>query len=135
MTITAVIVISVMVLMMAGCEGSTFTTTSIGSKSTIEVNNAADGATGEGPVMEIGKNKTVFVTSDLEKGQLRIDFVEAVNMRVSADDPDDYLYGDIMGSVTVGPGDEAEITLEPGDYLYQFTAIGETGGKVQVNIG
>ena len=40
----------------------------------------------------------------------------------------------MVTSVTVGPGDRNEVPLEKGDYVYLITAMGDTRGKVTINI-
>ena len=122
-----------MALLLVGCAGATFTTTSVGNKSTIEVNNAEDGATAEAGPFSVGKGKTAYVESALEKGKLQIDFAEATVFKHD-DMSDDVIIGDVKASVTVGAGEQVEVPLERGDYVLQLTAVGNTGGKVTVNI-
>ena len=64
---------------------------------------------------------------------LKIDFAEAT-LHHNDNGPDDYFVGKVVTSVTVGPGDRNEVPLEKGDYVYLITAMGDTRGKVTINI-
>ena len=118
-------------LLLVGCAGATFTITSAGNKSTIEVNNAEDSSTAESGSFSVGKGKTAYVDSSLEKGQLKIDFAQAIIFREH--DTERTIVGDVVASETVGPGDSREFPLPQGDYVMLLTAVGSTSGKVTVN--
>ncbi|MBQ6539955.1 MAG: hypothetical protein IJL71_02905 [Oscillospiraceae bacterium] len=117
-------------LLLTGCSGFTMSVTTSGSKTTIKVNNAADGDSMETNPSSVGKGRVCVVESSLDKGELRIDFAEA---HVFSYEDDDYTVGDVVKSVTVGPGDREEFDLEKGDYVLQITSVGDTNGKVTVN--
>lgn len=119
-------------LLLVGCAGATFTITSAGNKSTIEANNAEDGSTAESGSFSVGKEKTAYVDSSLEKGQLKIDFAQAIIFREH--DTERTIVGDVVASETIGPGDSRELPLQQGDYVMLLTAIGSTSGKVTINI-
>ncbi len=119
-------------LLLVGCAGATFTITSAGNKSTIEANNAEDGSTAESGSFSVGKGKTAYVDSSLEKGQLKIDFAQAIIFREH--DTERTIVGDVVASETIGPGDSRELPLQQGDYVMLLTAIGSTSGKVTINI-
>lgn len=130
LAILAALMISIL---LAGCAGATFTITSGGGNSTIEVNNAENGSTAESAPFPVGKGKLVHVESFLEEGELIIDFVEAT-IRRSGDESETVVVGDIVASVTVGSGDGSEFSLEKGEYVMLLTAVGSTNGKVKVSI-
>ena len=119
-------------LLLVGCAGATFTISSAGNKSTIEINNAEDSSTAESGSFSVGKGKTAYVESSLEKGQLKIDFAQAVVFREH--DTERTIVGDVVTSVTIGPEDSRELPLQQGDYVMILTAIGSTSGKVTINI-
>ena len=119
-------------LLLVGCAGATFTISSAGNKSTIEINNAEDSSTAESGSFSVGKGKTAYVESSLEKGQLKIDFAQAIVFREH--DTERTIVGDVVTSVTIGPEDSRELPLQQGDYVMILTAIGSTSGKVTVNI-
>ena len=130
-----VILTSILLLLVfTGCGNFNFSFTSAGGKTKIEVNNVADGETAEYQVINVSKGKSVSVESELEKGQLKIDFAETVNMKTSVDDMDDYVTGDIVSTITVGAGGSGTVSLDPGEYSLLVTAIGETNGTVTVNV-
>jgi hypothetical protein len=119
-------------LLLVGCAGATFTISSAGNKSTIEINNAEDSSTAELGSFSVGKGKMAYVESSLEKGQLKIDFAQAIVFREH--DTERTIVGDVVTSVTIGPEDSRELPLQQGDYVMILTAIGSTSGKVTVNI-
>ena len=119
-------------LLLTGCSGVSLSITSLGSKSTIEVNNAEDGKYMESGSFSVGKGKTVSIESSLEKGQLKIEFARATVFR--DEETEQTIVEDVIASETVSPGDSRELSLEQGDYVMQITVIGSTNGKVVVNI-
>ena len=120
-------------VLLAACGTSTFTTSSVGEDTKIEVTDADDGATSESLYVSIGKNQIATIESALDKGQLQIDITEAIVFK-NEDDSEDVMLGDIYATVTVGPDDKEEIELPQGDYIYQLTAIGTTNGTVTIDV-
>ena len=131
-SIFLILILSVMLLTCAGCDAITITSTTFGDNTTIEFNQATDGETAETASISFGKEKTFTIASELESGQVKIDVVQVTNMKVKVEDPDDFLYGDTIVSVTVGPGDSSEFTLPGNEYIYQITVIGDTTGKITI---
>ena len=127
----AIPVILIVGLLLVGCAGATFSISSAGSNSTIEVNNAEDGSTAESRSFSVGKGKTAYIESSLEKGQLKIDFAQATV--ITEHETERTIVGDVVASETVGPGDSREFSLQQGDYVMLLTAVGSTSGKVTVN--
>ena len=127
----AIPVILIVGLLLVGCAGATFSISSAGSNSTIEVNNAEDGSTAESHSFSVGKGKTAYIESSLEKGQLKIDFAQATV--ITEHETERTIVGDVVASETVGPGDSREFSLQQGDYVMLLTAVGSTSGKVTVN--
>lgn len=128
-------------LILAGCAGFdfnfTFSFTNIMGKTTVEIKDAKDGDTEQSGYVSVGKGRAAVIESALEKGQLQIDIAEAEVYAVGDGDDDtaaDIVVGDVVESITVGPGDTARVSLEKGDYVYLVTAIGETSGKVVIDI-
>ena len=126
-------VVLLLVMLLAACGTSTFTTSSVGEDTKIEVTDADDGATSESLYVSIGKNRIATIESALDKGQLQIDITEAIVFK-NEDDSEDVMLGDIYATVTVGPDDKEEIELPQGDYIYQLTAIGTTNGTVTIDV-
>lgn len=126
-------VVLLLAMLLAACGTSTFTTTSLGEDTKIEVTDADDGATSESLYVSIGKNRIATIESALDKGQLQIDITEAIVFK-NEDDSEDVMLGDIYATVTVGPDDKEEIELPQGDYIYQLTAIGTTNGTVTIDV-
>lgn len=132
-TCIALVLALMLSLLLAGCKIGTYTFTGVGNKTTIEVNDAADGAYGESNYISVGKGRTAVVDSSLDKGELQIDFAEAI-VFPNEDGPEDVHIGEVFASVTVGAGEHVEIPLEQGDYVLQVTAVGNANGKVVVDI-
>lgn len=126
-------VVLILAMLLAACGTSTFTTSSVGEDTKIEVTDADDGATSESLYVSIGKNRIATIESALDKGQLQIDITEAIVFK-NEDDSEDVMLGDIYATVTVGPDDKEEIELPQGDYIYQLTAIGTTNGTVTIDV-
>ena len=126
-------VVLILAMLLAACGTSTFTTSSVGEATKIEVTDADDGATSESLYVSIGKNRIATIESALDKGQLQIDITEAIVFK-NEDDSEDVMLGDIYATVTVGPDDKEEIELPQGDYIYQLTAIGTTNGTVTIDV-
>ena len=126
-------VVLLLAMLLAACGTSTFTTTSLGEDTKIEVEDADDGATSESLYVSIGKNRIATIESALDKGQLQIDMTEAIVFE-NEDESEDVMLGDIYATVTVGPEDKEEIELPEGNYIYQLTAIGKTNGTVTIDV-
>ena len=135
--ILATTAITFVLLFFTACEGSSFIYTSVGTKTTLEIKDASDGSASEMEPVNIGKNRKITIESQLEKGSVKIDFAEATIFRDADPDstiPDDVIVGDVIESITIAPGDQTEVKLAPGDYVPQVTAVGDTAGKILMNI-
>ena len=121
-------------IVLLGCDGVSFTFTSFGGNTKIEVNNASDGAEGESQPISVGKDRSIVVKSSLDKGRLQIDFVEAIVFPATEDETEEIILGDVASSVEVASGGEATVSLERGDYVLQVKAIGETSGTVTLSV-
>ncbi len=130
---TAAILALVHTLLLAGCDGATFVFTSTPNKTTIQVNDAADGAYAESSPISVGKGRVAVVEAALEKGEVKIEFAEATIIDHD-EDSGEIILGDVIASVTVGAGAKETIPLEKGDYVLLVTTVGSTGGKVTVSI-
>ena len=131
---TAIIVALVLVVLLMGCAGASFSLTSYEGKTTIEVNNAEDGKTVQSGPFSVGKDKIVTVDATaMEKGALNIDFAQAtVHSREGK--PDEVIVGDVLTGVKVSSGDSAEFSMEKGTYVMLITAVGTTNGKAVVSV-
>ena len=132
--ISAACVVSMSLLLFTGCAGASFTTTSVGDKTTIEAKEAEDGASGETSHFSVGKDRKAVIESSLDKGELKIDFAAASVYYDPDTEIEDVTVLDVVSSVTVGAGESEELSLEPGDYVMQYTAVGAVSGKVIVDI-
>ena len=121
------------IALLAGCGGAAFSMTTTGQKSTLKANEAEDGTFIETEYTSVGKNRIAVIESNLEKGQLQIDFVE-VTVFAHTDQPADVIQGDIAVSVTVGSDDKEQIDLPKGDYVIRITAVGTTTGEAKIVI-
>ena len=123
-------VIFVALLALAGCIKGNFEFSDFGNGTTIKVKDADDNSFGEGLVITIGKNESVVISSSLDKGQLKIEFMEVVVYTIDDTDQVDEL--GIKETIIVNPADSITIDLEPGSYRLDCTTIGTTNGTVSV---
>ena len=121
------------VLLLSGCSGAKFDITSSSDSAKIKVNDVEDGTYAEISTISVPGGKKVHIASSLSKGKLKIEFCEAVDIS-SAGESEEYVAGNIMKTVEVGPGEELDVSLDPARYLLQVTAIGQTDGTVQINV-
>ncbi len=123
-------VIFVALLALAGCIKGNFEFSDFGNGTTIKVKDADDNSFGEGLVITVGKNESVVISSSLDKGQLKIEFMEVVVYTIDDTDQVDEL--GIKETIIVNPADSITIDLEPGSYRLDCTTIGTTNGTVSV---
>ena len=122
-----------LLIFLAGCGKAKYVITSSSAKTTIEVKNVEDGTYAETSAISISGKKTVYIESQLDHGELKIEFGEAVNT-ASSDEPEDYTVVNIVETVNVTPGDKLEIHLDSAEYILQLTAVGNTDGKVIIEV-
>lgn len=126
--------LALVLFLMTGCSGFKMSFTTTGNNTTIEVKSADDGYTAESPDFSVGSGRAAVITSSLEEGKLKIDFMQVTIFHNEDNSPDDVIYGDIAETITIGPGDKQTIALPASDYIMQVTVVGKTSGKVTVNI-
>lgn len=120
-------------VLLIGCEGFKFEITSGPNKTTIKVHDAEDGAYIESEAIMIGKNKTIEVESQLDEGELKIEFASASSI-ASTDGPNEYLIDEVVESINIKADDKLQLTLQPGDYILLITSIGKSDGIVTLTI-
>ena len=123
----------VFLLMLGGCKGFKYSFTSFGGSTKIEV-NGSEGDYAESSDFEVGKNRQIVLKSELESGQLQIDFAEATVFYTDSDSPADVIIGDVVTSVKIGKGETLNFDLPQGDYVMCCTCIGTTKGVVTMDI-
>ena len=131
--IKAAVCILMIIALLVGCSGATFSMTTTGQKSKVKANEAEDGTFIETEYTSVGKNRIAVIEANLEKGQLQIDFVE-VTVFAHENQPADVIEGDVAVSVTVGSDDKEQIDLPRGDYVIRITAVGTTTGEAKIEI-
>ena len=119
--------------LLSGCGAVKFDITSSSSKARISIKDVEDGTYAEISTMTVSGGKTVHIDSSLNKGKLKIEFAEAIEVS-SADEEDEFVAGNIVETVEVGPGENLEVTIDPGRYVVQLTTVGQTEGPVEINI-
>ena len=125
--------LSLVALLLSGCGGAKLDITSSSKNAKIKINDAEDGTFAEISTMSVSSGKTVHIESSLNKGKLKIEFCEAIEVS-SGDEPDEYVAGAIVETVEVGPGDSIDVALTPARYVVQLTTVGQSEGTVQINI-
>ena len=116
-----------------GCGGITFSITSAGNKTAVKINKAPDGKTAESGPITVGRNMAVTVDSSLDKGKVQIDFVQVINI-AKPEETADYVPTGVVITVTVSADDHKVINLDEGEYLLDYTAIGETNGTLNIDV-
>ena len=129
----ALIFLSLIALLLSGCGGAKMDITSSSSKAKIKINDAEDGTYAEISIMSVSKGKTAHVESSLNKGKLKIEFAEAIKISASGE-TDEFVAGNIAQTIEVGPGENLDLTLDPGKYVLQLTTVGQSDGTVQISI-
>lgn len=124
-------VLSVLLLSSCGAVGVDITSSSSNAK--IKINDVEDGTYAEISTMSVSSGKTVHIESSLNKGKLKIEFCEAIKVS-AAGDSDEYVAGNIVKTVEIGPGENLDVSLDSGRYVLQLTTVGKTDGTVQINI-
>ena len=128
-----VILMSLIALLLSGCGGAKMDITSSSRSAKIKINDAEDGTYAEISTMSVSDGKKVHIESSLNKGKLKIEFCEAIEVS-STDETDEYVAGAIVETAEVGPGESVDLTLGPARYVLQLTTVGQTEGTVQINI-
>ena len=116
-------------LVLTGCGKSKYVITSGLDKTTIEVNGVEDNTAVESSSITLNSNKTVNIDSQLDKGQLKIDFCSAINT-ADADEMENYVVTDVVKTIVVNPGDNIQFDLGADTYILQIVSVGSTNGKV-----
>ena len=131
--IKAILVMTLTILLLSGCGAVKFNITSSSKKANIKISDVEDGTYAEISTMTVSGGKTVHIESSLNKGKLKIEFAEAIEVS-SADEEDEFVAGNIVETVEVGPGENIELSIDPGRYVVQLTTVGQTEGTVEINI-
>ena len=121
------------VFLLSACGSVGININSSSSKAKIQINDVEDGSYAEISTMSVSGGKTVHIESSLNKGKLKIEFCEAIKVS-AAGDSDEYVAGNIAKTVEVGPGENLDVTLDPGKYVLQLTTVGQSDGAVEINI-
>ena len=128
------IVFTLIALLLSGCGAVKFDVTSSSRNAKIKINDVEDGTFAEISSMYVSKGETVHIESSLNKGKLKIEFCESIDVS-TGDEADEYIAGAVMETVEVGPGETLEVSLDVGRYVLQLTTVGQPDGTVQIDIG
>ncbi len=119
--------------LLSGCGAVKFDITSSSSKARISIKDVEDGTYAEISTMTVSNGKTVHVGSSLNKGKLRIEFCETIKVSAAGEE-NEYVAGNIAGTIEIGPGENIDVSLPSGRYVLQLTTAGQTDGTVEINI-
>ena len=114
---------------LTGCGRSKYVVSSGSDRTTIEVNDVDDNTAVESSSITLNSNKIVNIDSQLDKGQLKIDFCSAINT-ADADEMENYVVTDIVKTIVLNPGDNVQFELAADTYILQIVSVGNTNGKV-----
>jgi uncharacterized cupredoxin-like copper-binding protein len=131
--IFTVLMILLTATVFAACSGVSYEMTGTADKATIKI-KADDGKYAEGIVMNKSRNEVIVIDSQLNEGELQIEFQEVYN-RARSDEPDDYEVLSTLTSVNVKPGDHLELPIDyAGDFRPDLTSIGHSEGTVVITV-
>ena len=124
------------ITILCGCGGGNFKfdISTVGDKTTVKINKAADGDVCEtASSIVVGLNQKAVITSELKSGELKLEIVEAFTI-VNDTGPDDLHTGDVVATVTLKADTKTEVNLADGEYVLWITSVGETSGTATINI-
>jgi len=132
--IKKVVLLILVLLLICGCSGKfTFETSIKGEKIEIKVNDAQDGESGETLEFEVMKNRVLDITSNLDKGEMKLDFVSVV-IFTNEEGPDDVVVNEVVKSITIASNETVQLELNPDYYIIQFTSTGNSNGSINIDI-
>lgn len=129
----ALILAILSVFLFSGCGAAGIDITASSSNAKIKINGVEDGTYAEISTMSVSGEKATHIESSLNKGKLKIEFCEAIEVS-AAGESEDYVAGNIAKTVEIGPGEKIDVSLDPGRYVLQLTTVGQTDGTVQISI-
>ena len=130
---TAFLCVIAILALLTACSGISFSLTASNDHMTLDVKDAEDETFMESDYISVGKNRIAKVVSSLEKGQIQVDFVEAA-VFLHDDGTADVYPGDVYVTVTLGPDEDSAFELPKGEYVVRFTSVGESSGKLTIDI-
>lgn len=134
-TVITILALALAGILLAGCSVSSFSTSSINNKVTIEMNGVKDGDVSETGPITVEDGQSISVDVKITKGTIKIDFLDAATA-VRKNDSDSVSTGKVISSLTMpmsGTNSYA-VTIGKGEYLLQVSAVGETSGTATVNV-
>lgn len=130
---TVGLVLLMTALLLSACGGFSFIVTTTGKKVTVEAKSPKEGDFVDSEPVKIGRGRVAAIESSLDKGKMKIEFVEVtVFDSDDVDEPDTVIEGDVAYTVTVGASDKQTLELEEGEYILRCTAEGKPNGKVEI---
>ena len=127
-----ILLAAVLALVMSGCTSANFSMSGSDTKLTVKV-TADDGMDTVSTDISVGKNRHVEITSNLDKGSIKIEFMQIVKI-LDDDSLNDYIEMGIEGTTTITGKETSTVELPAGDYIMYFTAVGNTSGQFVVKV-
>lgn len=131
-------IITVLMILLAAsvftaCSGASYEMTGTSNKATIKI-KADDGKYAEGIVMDKSLKEIIVIDSQLNEGEMQIEFQEVHNTAES-DEIDNYEVLSTLASVNVKPGDHLELPIDyAGDFRPDLTSIGHSEGTIIISV-
>lgn len=130
---TVGLVLLMTALLLSACGGFSFVVTTTGKKVTVEAKGPKEGDFVDSEPVTIGRGRVAAIESSLDKGKMKIEFVEVTVFESDdVDEPDTVIEGDVAYTVTVSASDKQTLELEEGEYIIRCTAEGSPNGKVEI---
>lgn len=128
--LTAILLMSM--LAMTACSKSVFGVTDNTEKAmTIEAKKAAVDSMFMVGTLEVDEGEQVVVTSNLEKGRVKIEIIYQGDESIE-ELPD--MDGEATLAGEVVPGSGISGTMEPGEYMLKATVLEKADGTVQIDV-
>ena len=132
-TIAAVIVLVLVALMLSGCGKSEFGMSENSEKRmTITAEKAGKDSFFMVGSLEVAEGEQIVITSNLEKGKVRVEIIGAPAEQSIDEVPD--MDGEPAMAADVSGTDETSDTVPAGSYMLKATCLEKATGTVQIEV-
>ena len=126
-------ILAMSMLAMSGCSKSEFGVTDNTEKAmTIEAKKASADSMFMVGTLAADEGEQIVVTSNLEKGKIRIEIIPAAEDQSIEELPD--MDGEAAFEGEIVPGGGISGTVDPGEYMLKATVLEKADGTVQIDV-
>ena len=131
--VALVLVLALSMLMLAGCGKSEFGVTgNTGKQMTISAKNAARDAAFMTGTLDVEEGEKVVMSAELEKGEIRVEIIEAPAGQDMSVLPD--FDGEPILTGNLNDGESASGTMAAGSYMVRATCLEKATGVVTIDV-